>query len=157
MTLQDIAPEFPETRPEGIPERVYAALRNYLEHKQPTGQFLNAVLCNNLHEAMAWADAESLASLQVIVSFIYWNVPSLAWGSPERVKLWLTNSSSWGADFQHLSPSATLGRVVAALRTYRNAVKKMADLRYSDGEVDGVTMYSFLRTCEEADEELIKD
>jgi hypothetical protein len=87
--LKTFAPEFPLTHPEGIPRYIYVALQGYLAYKRPVGHFLTAVLQNNLHEALAKADADSLEALQVICQFIYWSVPGQAWGSPERVSNWL--------------------------------------------------------------------
>lgn len=90
--LKKKAPEFPLTRPEGIPEPIYNALRNYLGNRIPAGRFVMAVLHNNLHEALARADAGSLEALPVICHFVYWSVPGIAWGSPERVADWLKKS-----------------------------------------------------------------
>ena len=58
------------------------------EHLQPGG-FLTAVLENNLKEAFDRADNDNLTKLFNIVRYCYNEIPSPAWGSPERVKAWL--------------------------------------------------------------------
>jgi len=55
----------------------------------PTGGFLDAVLSNNLSEALARADQGNLLVLKEIVMFIYMELPAPCWGSPEKVDAWL--------------------------------------------------------------------
>jgi hypothetical protein len=89
LQLQKVAPEFPKVCPDGIPHPIYLGIRNYLVYRRPAGDFIMAVLRNNLHEALVWADYANMESLPVIVHFIYWFVPGNSWGSDERVKNWL--------------------------------------------------------------------
>jgi hypothetical protein len=72
-----------------ISEHMMAALRRYIDEKCPVGNFLTAVLSNNLSEAVARADEENLKNLPAFVGYLYNEAPSLCWGSPERVKEWL--------------------------------------------------------------------
>lgn len=73
-----------------IPGYTLAAIRNYVIERRPTGHFLTAVLCNDLFEACFHADAANLSALPLIVKFIYNRVPSLCWGSKEKVQAWRT-------------------------------------------------------------------
>jgi len=59
------------------------------EHIAPGG-FLTAVLENNLSEALGRADEGNLRDIHEIVKYIYWNIPAVCWGSPEKVKRWLS-------------------------------------------------------------------
>lgn len=52
--------------------------------------FLQAVLMNNLKEAVEAADHYNQWTIPAIVAWCYNNLPSHIWGSPERVKAWLT-------------------------------------------------------------------
>ncbi len=61
----------------------------YVEHRVPTGGFVQAVLSNDLREAIGRADAENLEDLVEIVRFCYWEIPGPCWGSPEAVREWL--------------------------------------------------------------------
>lgn len=64
-------------------------LVNYIYHKKPTGGFLNCVLQNDLINAVSRADDFNRKNLAAYVVFMYNNVPSVCWGSVERVQQWL--------------------------------------------------------------------
>ncbi len=73
----------------GIPVPILEGLREYgLQHVR-AGGFLHAVLCNNLHEAICSADAGSLAAIRPIVLYVQNALPSICWGSQEKVEAWL--------------------------------------------------------------------
>jgi hypothetical protein len=72
----------------GVPERLHGGLVRYLVHGMQPGHFLTAVLENDLAEAMGRADESSRASLFALVSFLYNDAPSTAWGSPSKVASW---------------------------------------------------------------------
>jgi predicted nucleotidyltransferase len=64
-------------------------LDRYASQGIPTGDFLAAVLSNNLMEAMGRADSFNQATLPEICSYIYNELPSPCHGSPEKVNAWL--------------------------------------------------------------------
>jgi hypothetical protein len=66
-------------------------LERYVSDRCPTGGFLHAVLSNDLTQACAKADMHNQRRLHEIVSYIYNNLPSICWGSPEKVEKWLAN------------------------------------------------------------------
>jgi len=66
------------------------AIDRYVEDKCPTGDFLRAVLSNNLMEAMGRADKDNRRDLFAICSYIHNEIPSVCHGSPEIVKKWLS-------------------------------------------------------------------
>lgn len=72
-----------------IPEHILQSIYGYVEQRQSTGHFLNAVLSNNLFEAIARADKEALAALREIVVFIHMEVRADCHGSPEKIQNWL--------------------------------------------------------------------
>lgn len=76
-----------------IPEHVRRGLILYFEDRIEPGNFLYAVLENNLKEAIAAADSinRSGDNLFAIVSWLYNEVPSGSWGSPRQVQDWLNN------------------------------------------------------------------
>lgn len=61
----------------------------YVQHKIPTGGFLEACLRNDLKEAVGRADNQNIRLLPEIVAYMYNELPSDCWGSPERVKRFL--------------------------------------------------------------------
>jgi hypothetical protein len=60
----------------------------YVSHRCKTGGFVNAVLENNLTEAIARADSDNLPNLPHIVCYCYNEIPPECWGSPKKVKEW---------------------------------------------------------------------
>jgi len=61
-----------------IPERTILTLQNYLYKGVPTGDFLKAVLANDLHAAITRSDSQNRLALPAIVSFIHWVIPVAA-------------------------------------------------------------------------------
>ena len=70
-------------------ELTKASIDRYVEHRIPTGGFLEAVLSNDLMGAVGRADAGNLRDLHEICSYVYNRIPSGCWGSPEKVRAWL--------------------------------------------------------------------
>lgn len=64
-------------------------LDNYLEHRRHPGDFLAAVLSNDLKEAFARADTWNITRMHIIVAFLWSHVPAVAWGSREAFRAWL--------------------------------------------------------------------
>jgi hypothetical protein len=65
------------------------SLTAYRDHHRPTGDFLRAVLENDLLTACAHADHINRTRLYRIVQFVYSQLPSPCYGSPEKVNAWL--------------------------------------------------------------------
>jgi hypothetical protein len=72
-----------------IKQTTLDALNRYVVGHVPTGDFLRAVLSNNLIESFAHADDENARAMHEITKYIYNMMPSRCWGSPEKVKAWL--------------------------------------------------------------------
>jgi len=72
-----------------IKQSTLDALNRYVVGHVPTGDFLRAVLSNNLVDSFSHADDENLTAMQEIVKHIYFELPSRCWGSPEKVEAWL--------------------------------------------------------------------
>ena len=72
-----------------IPERIKNSLDRYAQHHVPTGGFLKAVLENDLQEAVARADEDTLMALRTICAYVYNELPSPCWGTREKVTKWL--------------------------------------------------------------------
>lgn len=75
----------------GIPEHCRDGLAGYLtgDYKH-IGSFLLALLSNDLKETFARADDTNAAAIPNYVRFLYNQAPCGSWGSPERVKDWLS-------------------------------------------------------------------
>lgn len=64
-------------------------INNYVLKGWEPGDFVYAVLTNNLMEAFGRADEDNRHTLFAICDYVYNEVPSLAHGSPEKVAAWL--------------------------------------------------------------------
>ena len=72
-----------------IPASVKASLVAYVDSRIPTGDFLRAVLSNDLSGAVNRADADNSPHLVAITKYVYWQLPADCWGSERKVDLWL--------------------------------------------------------------------
>lgn len=79
----------PLTDPGRIAPRIKEALDNYGKHGLPTGDFLRAVLSNDLFTAFRRADPMSTATMAAIVAYITAFLPQGCYGSTAAVDLWL--------------------------------------------------------------------
>lgn len=92
-SAQEIAKQWSMTGPDGyrvyiVPQHMRASMKAYVDWHQPVGRFLNAVLSNDLKEAMHCADGENMNNLPAIVSWFYNNAPADCWGTKGRVGAW---------------------------------------------------------------------
>ena len=72
-----------------IPQRTKDSIDRYVHNRVPTGDFLEAVLSNDLMQSFALADYENRENLFDICQYIYNDIPSVCHGSPEKVEAWL--------------------------------------------------------------------
>lgn len=71
-----------------IPEHMREAMLEYVEQGRLTGDFLRAVVSNDLAGAVGRADAQNLLLLPVYVRWFYNRAPSGCSGSPAIVQQW---------------------------------------------------------------------
>jgi hypothetical protein len=75
----------------GIPEHLRPGLVRYFSDGILPGSFLQAVLCNDLAQAMMRAaDRPTLLALPDLVRYLSTFAPSIAWGSYDAVSGWTT-------------------------------------------------------------------
>ena len=72
-----------------IPDRMRGGIQRYVEQGIPPGDFLTAVIQNNLFEAVGRADEENMENLPAYVAFFYNECPRLCWGSEEKMEAWI--------------------------------------------------------------------
>jgi hypothetical protein len=72
-----------------LPERMHGGVRRYIEQGIPPGDFLTAVISNDLCEACGRADEENQHLLFEYVKFFYCHAPQECWGSQEKYKAWV--------------------------------------------------------------------
>jgi|2_EtaG_2_1085320.scaffolds.fasta_scaffold186527_2 hypothetical protein len=69
------------------------SMGRYIIHHEPVGDFLTSILENNLRLAFAYADNSNLALMHDWVLFLHYEIPGVSWGSPEKVKAWLSHTN----------------------------------------------------------------
>lgn len=72
-----------------IPLALREGLFRYVSNGVKPGDFLTAVLENNLKMAYWLADPNSRTAIPHIIQYLHWEAPSECHGSPEKVKAWL--------------------------------------------------------------------
>ncbi len=72
-----------------IPQRTLDALDRYVNEGTPTGDFLYAVLTNNLMDSFARADEGNRAALFEICQYVYNELPFSCHRSKEKVEAWI--------------------------------------------------------------------
>jgi len=72
-----------------VPGHLQGSLQRYVEYGIHPGDFLLAVLCNDLFGALNRADYKSIAGLQGLCTWIYNHVPSQCYGSRDKVVDWM--------------------------------------------------------------------
>lgn len=72
-----------------IPERMMEGVLLYVEKGVVPGDFLVAVIQNNLKEAVGRADTENMRNLPAFVGYFYNETPLACWGSKEKMEAWV--------------------------------------------------------------------
>ena len=81
----------------GIPEYMHGGLIRYFENHIEPGDFLTAVLENDLMAAIGHADDNNKQAINSYVVWLYNCAPARAsgsWGSRDAVTKWLNNSGT---------------------------------------------------------------
>lgn len=73
----------------GIPNYMVGGIMRWVEEGIPPGDFLMAVIENDLKEACGRADDTNRQLLWNYCNFFYNYAPSQCWGSPEKAKAWM--------------------------------------------------------------------
>ena len=72
-----------------IPQHTKYQIDEYVNNYMPPGDFVRAVLSNNLMEAFMRADDINMHCMKDIMKYVYNDIPSTCHGSAEIVDLWL--------------------------------------------------------------------
>jgi hypothetical protein len=78
----------------GLPSHSHEPIILYLVYGYAPGHFLEAVLANDLAEAVKRCDQANEAYLCEYVKFLHQCAPAQAWGSPERVWTWIASHAN---------------------------------------------------------------
>jgi len=76
-----------------LPEHIQGGAQRYIEQGILPGDFLQAVICNNLKESFARADDINIHRMFDIVNFFYNEAPSACWGSKKSMRDWINDKN----------------------------------------------------------------
>lgn len=79
-----------------IPDRMMRSIEAYIQKGQPVGDFLQAIICNDLREAVVRADDENIRNLPAFVYYFYQNAPSQCWGTRNHYNNWVAQKGLKG-------------------------------------------------------------
>lgn len=82
-------PDISRFHERNIPTLTLKNINSYVQERIPVGNFLEAVLSNDLKGAVGTADNENLDALPAIVAYVRNHTPADCQGSPERYREWL--------------------------------------------------------------------
>ena len=71
-----------------IPERMMGGIRRWIDHGIEPGDFLQAVIQNDLRGAVGLADDENKRNLPAYVGYFYNEAPRGCWGYEGAIKEW---------------------------------------------------------------------
>lgn len=72
-----------------LPSHMRDAVWAYIENGYLPGEFLQAIIKNDLKEAVGRADYININALPAYVEFFFNYAPGECWGSPEKVAAWV--------------------------------------------------------------------
>lgn len=76
-----------------IPDRMQEGITRYLESGIAPGDFLTAVICNDLADAVGRADAENIGNIPAFVAYFNNEAPANSWGSEALMLEWMQQMS----------------------------------------------------------------
>jgi hypothetical protein len=79
-----------------VPEHMREGVKIYIERGIPPGDFLTAVIQNDLKEACGRADEINARRIWHIVNFFYNYAPIDCWGSPGKMAAWIEQGGLYG-------------------------------------------------------------
>lgn len=79
-----------------IPRRMNGSIRRFVMEGVVPGDFLQAVIANDLREAVGRADDENMRNLPAYVAFFYNFFPANAWGTYKKMFAWAEKGGLMG-------------------------------------------------------------
>lgn len=76
-----------------IPRYMLEVLKRYIKDGDKPGDFLTAVICNDLFLAIGRADDHNLINLPAYIGYLHNEAPPYCWGSREKMQNWINSKS----------------------------------------------------------------
>lgn len=121
-------------------------MQRYVEKGIRPGDFVIALLSNDLVNAVGRADSQNQAALVDWIKFMYNELPSGCWGTPEKVQNWLGTDADPRRqkviDFLlEMIDDEDDGEVIEALEAAIESVKNKETLDWDWVETTGTSVY----------------
>jgi hypothetical protein len=87
--MQEIEIACEKNQSQKVPQHTLDALNRYRYDGLFPGDFLYAVLTNDFMQAFSKADDLNIANMYAIAKWVYNEMPTAAFGSPENIKSWI--------------------------------------------------------------------
>lgn len=72
-----------------IQDHMMEAIKRYVEDGIKPGDFLQAIICNDLKETIWRADEKNQKNLTAFVAYFYNEVPASIYGTKEKMETWI--------------------------------------------------------------------
>lgn len=72
-----------------IRDQMMPGILNYIDRGILPGSFLQAIICNDLKEAVGRADYENMRNIPAFVNYFHNHAPWPCWGSEEKMNAWM--------------------------------------------------------------------
>ncbi len=79
-----------------VPPHLRNGMREYIQRGHVPGDYLQAVIANDLNDALSRADENSMGSLGVLTTWLYNDAPGGCWGSRGIMNAWSTRGGLEG-------------------------------------------------------------
>lgn len=79
-----------------VPDYMRDGIEVYVQLGKPPGDFLTAVICNDLKKAVVYADDINIGNLAAFVNYFYNYAPLECWGSEQRFENWIAQGGLIG-------------------------------------------------------------
>lgn len=80
---------FYKVRDFSIPDYMAGGIKRYIEDGIPPGDFLSAIITNDLRTAVFHADDYNIRNIPAYIFYFYNEVPSTCWGSVKSMSDWI--------------------------------------------------------------------
>jgi hypothetical protein len=74
-----------------ISDSMMDGIERYLNNGIPPGDFLTAIICNDLSSAVVRADDTNLRNIPAFVAYFYNEAPIDSWGSAKQMMKWMVS------------------------------------------------------------------
>ena len=103
-----------------VPSHMESALKKYVETGRLHGDFLRAVMENNLVEAYGSADLKNRDAMEEWTMCLFNDIPASCWGDEETVNAWIESGGLEGKENNDIPPRIAKSQSASVRNRTRN-------------------------------------